>query len=183
MTRGDTHLPVPWSMVIDALTSQAAARPKADPTHADIGIMTEFRSEFLNVLSERGFIHQLTDATALDARAAKGTITAYTGFDATADSLHIGSLVQIMMLHWLQKTGHRPIVLMGGGTTKVGDPTGKDESRQLLSDAAIASNIAGIRRNFEPFLRFGDQGPHDEVRRQRNVLSHIERAVVVIERS
>ena len=158
MTRGDTHLPVPWSMVIDALTSQAAARPKADPTHADIGIMTEFRSEFLNVLSERGFIHQLTDATALDARAAKGTITAYTGFDATADSLHIGSLVQIMMLHWLQKTGHRPIVLMGGGTTKVGDPSGKDESRQLLSDAAIASNIAGIRRNFEPFLRFGDQG-------------------------
>ncbi len=118
--------------------------------------MTAFRSDFLNVLSERGFIHQLTDATALDARAAAGQITAYTGFDATADSLHIGSLVQIMMLHWLQKTGHRPIVLMGGGTTKVGDPSGKDESRQLLSDETIAANIAGIKRNFEPFLSFGD---------------------------
>ena len=123
---------------------------------AETGIMTAFRSEFLNVLSDRGFIHQLTDAAALDARAAKGQITAYTGFDATADSLHIGSLVQIMMLHWLQKTGHRPIVLMGGGTTKVGDPSGKDESRQLLSDEAIAANIAGIRKNFESFVRFGE---------------------------
>jgi len=120
--------------------------------------MTAFRSEFLNVLSDRGFIHQLTDATALDERAAKGKITAYTGFDATADSLHIGSLVQIMMLHWLQKTGHRPIVLMGGGTTKVGDPSGKDESRQLLSNDTINANIAGIRKNFESFVRFGDQG-------------------------
>jgi tyrosyl-tRNA synthetase len=125
---------------------------------AETGIMTAFRSEFLNVLSDRGFIHQLTDATALDERAAKGKITAYTGFDATADSLHIGSLVQIMMLHWLQKTGHRPIVLMGGGTTKVGDPSGKDESRQLLSNEAINANIAGIRKNFESFVRFGDQG-------------------------
>ena len=118
--------------------------------------MTSFRSDLLNVLSERGFIHQLTDATALDERAAKGTITAYSGFDATADSLHIGNLVQIMMLHWVQQTGHRPIVLMGGGTTKVGDPSGKDESRQLLSEEKIASNIQGIRRNFEPFLKFGD---------------------------
>jgi len=125
---------------------------------AETGIMTAFRSEFLNVLSNRGFIHQLTDATALDERAAKGKITAYTGFDATADSLHIGSLVQIMMLHWLQKTGHRPIVLMGGGTTKVGDPSGKDESRQLLSNDTINANIAGIRKNFESFVRFGDQG-------------------------
>ncbi len=122
--------------------------------------MPAFRSDLLNVLSERGFIHQLTDAAALDARAAKGAITAYTGFDATADSLHIGSLVQIMMLHWLQKTGHRPIVLMGGGTTKVGDPSGKDESRQLLSDETIAANIQGIKKNFEPFVRFGD-GPGD----------------------
>jgi tyrosyl-tRNA synthetase len=122
---------------------------------AETGIMTAFRSEFLNVLSDRGFIHQLTDATALDERAAKGKITAYTGFDATADSLHIGSLVQIMMLHWLQKTGHRPIVLMGGGTTKVGDPSGKDESRQLLSNEVINANIAGIRKNFESFVRFG----------------------------
>jgi tyrosyl-tRNA synthetase len=123
---------------------------------AETGIMTAFRSEFLNVLSDRGFIHQLTDATALDERAAKGKITAYTGFDATADSLHIGSLVQIMMLHWLQKTGHCPIVLMGGGTTKVGDPSGKDESRQLLSNDTINANIAGIRKNFESFVRFGD---------------------------
>jgi tyrosyl-tRNA synthetase len=128
------------------------------PHPAETGIMTAFRSEFLNTLSDRGFIHQLTDAAALDARAAAGTITAYTGFDATADSLHIGSLVQIMMLHWLQKTGHRPIVLMGGGTTKVGDPSGKDESRQLLSDETIAANIAGIRKNFESFVRFGDEG-------------------------
>ena len=118
--------------------------------------MTIYRSDLLNVLSERGFIHQLTDATGLDERAAKGTITAYTGFDATADSLHIGSLVQIMMLQWLQKTGHKPIVLMGGGTTKVGDPSGKDESRQLLSEEKIASNIQGIHRNFQPFLTFGD---------------------------
>jgi tyrosyl-tRNA synthetase len=118
--------------------------------------MTAFRSDFLNILSERGFIHQITDAEALDALALKGGLTAYIGFDATADSLHIGSLVQIMMLHWVQKTGHRPIVLMGGGTTKVGDPSGKDESRQLLPDAAIDRNIAGIRRNFEPFLNFGD---------------------------
>ena len=128
------------------------------PHPAKTGIMTAFRSEFLNVLSERGFIHQLTDAAALDARAAKAKITAYTGFDATADSLHAGSLVQIMILHWLQQTGHRPIVLMGGGTTKVGDPSGKDESRQLLSDETIAGNIAGIRKNFESFVRFGDQG-------------------------
>ena len=118
--------------------------------------MPEFRSELLTVLSERGFIHQITDAAALDARAADGSIIAYIGFDATADSLHVGSLVQIMMLHWVQKTGHRPIVLMGGGTTKVGDPSGKDESRQLLSNDAIAANIAGIRRHFEPFLTFGD---------------------------
>jgi tyrosyl-tRNA synthetase len=124
--------------------------------------MTAFRSEFLNILSERGFIHQLTDADGLDARAAAGSITAYTGFDATADSLHIGSLVQIMMLHWLQKTGHRPIVLMGGGTTKIGDPSGKDESRQLLSNDAIDRNIAGIQKNFEPFIRFG-AGPGDAI--------------------
>jgi tyrosyl-tRNA synthetase len=129
---------------------------------AETGIMTAFRSDFLNVLSERGFIHQLTDAAALDERAAKGKITAYTGFDATADSLHIGSLVQIMMLHWLQKTGHKPIVLMGGGTTKVGDPSGKDESRQLLSNEQIDANIGGIKRNFDSFVKFGD-GASDAV--------------------
>jgi tyrosyl-tRNA synthetase len=129
---------------------------------AETGIMTAFRSEFLKTLYERGFIHQMTDADALDALAAKGRITAYIGFDATADSLHIGSLVQIMMLHWLQQTGHRPIVLMGGGTTKVGDPSGKDESRQLLSDETIAGNIAGIRKNFASFVKFGD-GPTDAI--------------------
>jgi tyrosyl-tRNA synthetase len=118
--------------------------------------MTAFRSDFLTILSERGFIHQVTDADGLDPRAADGRLTAYIGFDATADSLHVGSLVPIMMLYWLQQTGHRPIVLMGGGTTKVGDPSGKDESRQLLSNEIIAANIAGIRRNFEPFIRFGD---------------------------
>ena len=126
----------------------------------DRKILIMFRSDFLKILSERGFIHQITDAAGLDGRAATGRITAYTGFDATADSLHIGSLVPIMMLRWLQKTGHRPIVLMGGGTTKVGDPSGKDEVRQLLTDETIAANIAGIRRNFEPFLAFGD-GPTD----------------------
>ena len=121
-----------------------------------------FRSEFLRVLQERGFIHQITDPGGLDEAAAKGPITAYIGFDATASSLHAGSLVQIMMLHWLQQTGHKPIVLMGGGTTKVGDPSGKDTSRSLLSDAQIAENLAGIKRAFGPFLRFGD-GPTDAV--------------------
>jgi len=135
---------------------------RLQPHAASMDPMSEFRSELLNILSERGFIHQITDAAALDARAADGTIIAYIGFDATADSLHVGSLVQIMMLHWLQQTGHRPIVLMGGGTTKVGDPSGKDESRQLLSNDAIAANIAGIRRNFEPFLTFGDEAGSDE---------------------
>ncbi len=118
--------------------------------------MTAPRSDFLSVLQERGFIHQCTDMEALDQRALEGPIAAYIGFDATSDSLHVGSLVQIMMLRWLQKTGHRPIVLMGGGTTKVGDPSGKDESRQLLSAAQIDANIAGIRRAFENLLSFDD---------------------------
>jgi tyrosyl-tRNA synthetase len=121
-----------------------------------------FRSDFLQVLHERGFVHQITDVEALDAAAAKGPITAYIGFDATAPSLHVGSLIQIMMLRWLQKTGHRPLVLMGGGTTKVGDPSGKDASRQLLSEAQIAENLKGIKRAFSPFLTFGD-GPTDAI--------------------
>ena len=124
--------------------------------------MTSLKSDFLRTLRDRGFIHQCTDLEALDAKAAKGPVTAYIGFDATADSLHVGSLVSIMLLRWLQKTGHKPIVLMGGGTTKVGDPSGKDESRQLLSDEAIAGNIASIRQVFERFLAFGD-GPADAV--------------------
>jgi tyrosyl-tRNA synthetase len=121
-----------------------------------------FRSEFLQVLHDRGFVHQITDVEALDAAAAKGPITAYIGFDATAPSLHVGSLIQIMMLRWLQKTGHRPLVLMGGGTTKVGDPSGKDQSRQLLSEAQIGENLKGIKKAFSPFLTFGD-GPTDAI--------------------
>ncbi|HEV7371994.1 tyrosine--tRNA ligase, partial [Arenibaculum sp.] len=118
--------------------------------------MSTPRSDFLRILQERGFIHQVTDLGGLDALAATDRITAYIGFDATSDSLHVGSLVQIMMLRWLQKTGHRPIVLMGGGTTKVGDPSGRDESRQLLTDEQIARNIAGIRKVFGQFLDFED---------------------------
>ncbi|SRR5579859_3705912 len=120
--------------------------------------MGPFKSDFLRILSERGYIHQITDAEGLDARAQSGVISAYIGFDATADSLHIGSLVQIMLLRRLQQTGHRPIVLMGGGTTKVGDPSGRDETRQLLSEQQINANIASIREIFARFLRF-DAGP------------------------
>jgi tyrosyl-tRNA synthetase len=118
--------------------------------------MTEFKSDFLRALAERGYIHQQTDAAGLDQRAVSNIVTAYIGFDATADSLHVGSLVQIMLLRRLQQTGHRPIVLMGGGTTKVGDPSGRDETRQLLTDEQINANIAGIREIFGHFLRFDD---------------------------
>jgi tyrosyl-tRNA synthetase len=116
--------------------------------------MSAYKSDFLNVLATRGFIHQLSDAAGLDARATEGAITAYVGFDATAPSLHIGNLLSIMMLRWLQKTGHRPIVLMGGGTSKIGDPSGKDTSRSLLTDAQIDANIAKIRTVFARFLDF-----------------------------
>jgi tyrosyl-tRNA synthetase len=116
--------------------------------------MSTYRSDFLNTLASRGFIHQLSDAAGLDARAAAGAITAYVGFDATAPSLHIGNLLSIMMLYWLQQTGHRPIALMGGGTSKVGDPSGKDTTRSLLTDAQINANIASIRTVFERFLDF-----------------------------
>jgi tyrosyl-tRNA synthetase len=116
--------------------------------------MGPFKSDFLRSLSERGFIHQITDAAALDARAHSGVISAYIGFDATADSLHIGNLVQIMLLRRLQQAGHCPIVLMGGGTTKVGDPSGRDETRQLLTEEQINANIAGIRATFARFLDF-----------------------------
>ena len=122
--------------------------------------MTTPRSEFLRIISERGFVHQCTDSDAMDELASNGPMVAYIGFDATADSLHAGSLVPIMLLRWLQKCGHKPIVLMGGGTTKIGDPSGKDEQRQLLTDERIDTNIAGIRTVFEKFLTFGD-GPSD----------------------
>jgi tyrosyl-tRNA synthetase len=124
--------------------------------------MANPKSDFLRIVTERGFVHQCTDAEGLDAEAMKGPISAYIGFDATATSLHAGSLLPIMLLRWLQKTGHKPIVLMGGGTTRVGDPSGKDESRKLLTDEQIASNIAGIKRVFAKFLTFGD-GPTDAV--------------------
>ena len=138
-------------------------RPIFQPIHLPTGFRrwARFKSDFLRVLQERGFIHQLTDEAGLDAALAK-TRSAYIGFDATADSLHVGSLLQIMLLRWYQKTGHRPIVLMGGGTTKVGDPSGKDESRQLLTDSQIDDNIASIRLVFEKILNFGD-GPTDAI--------------------
>ena len=121
--------------------------------------MSAYKSDFLHVLSERGFIHQVSEPEALDALAASSTITGYIGFDCTAASLHVGSLLPIMMLHWMQQTGHKPIALMGGGTTRVGDPSGKDESRRILTDAMISENLKGIRAIFGKFLKFeGDGG-------------------------
>ncbi|HEX3366580.1 MAG TPA: tyrosine--tRNA ligase [Phenylobacterium sp.] len=121
-----------------------------------------FQSKFLQVLRDRGYIHQITHPEELDAAAKAGPVAAYIGFDATAPSLHVGSLIQIMMLRRLQQTGHKPIVVMGGGTTKVGDPSGKDESRKLLTEADIQANIASIRTVFEKFLKFGN-GPTDAI--------------------
>ena len=120
------------------------------------------KSEFLKILQERGFIHQTTNNDALDALLSQGIISAYIGFDATATSLHVGSLVQIMMLRWLQKTGHRPIVLMGGGTSKIGDPTWKDTARPLIDDATIERNMQGIAKVFARYIQFGD-GPTDAI--------------------
>lgn len=124
--------------------------------------MTEYKSEFLKTLDSRGFIKQMTHAAELDSYCASGIPVCYIGFDATADSLHVGSLLQIMMLHHFQRSGGKPVVLMGGGTTKVGDPSDKEKSRPLLTDAQIASNMAGIKKAFEPFLKFGD-GPTDAI--------------------
>jgi len=124
--------------------------------------MSAYKSELLDVLASRGYIHQVSEPEALDALARSSTITAYIGFDCTAPSLHIGSLVPIMMLYWMQQTGHRPIALMGGGTTRVGDPSGKDDSRTILTDQVIAENLTGIRKIFSKFLTFGD-GPKDAV--------------------
>lgn len=124
--------------------------------------MSIYKSDFLRTLAERGFIHQVSEPDALDALAQSSRITAYIGFDCTAPSLHVGSLLPIMMLYWMQQTGHRPIALMGGGTTRVGDPSGKDESRRILTDAAINQNLAGIRAIFAKFLKFGD-GPGDAI--------------------
>jgi tyrosyl-tRNA synthetase len=118
--------------------------------------MSQFKSEFLHTLSERGFIHQISDESGLDELLQKETVTAYIGFDPTAPSLHAGSLIQIMMLHWLQKTGHRPISLMGGGTGMVGDPSFKDEARQLMTVDTIESNIASIKKVFSNYLHYGE---------------------------
>lgn len=123
---------------------------------------SHYESALLRLLDERGYIHQQTDAAGLDALAAKQIVPGYIGFDATAPSLHIGSLVQIMMLRRLQQAGHKPIVLMGGGTTRIGDPTGRDESRKMLTDDAIEANIASIFTVFDKLLTFGD-GPTDAV--------------------
>jgi tyrosyl-tRNA synthetase len=117
---------------------------------------TDLQSDFLRTLAERGFIHQCTDLSALDHRLRQGPIGGYNGFDLTADSLHVGHLIPIMMLRWLQRSGHKPIVLMGGGTTRIGDPSFRDASRPLLDDEQIAKNLTGIRRVFDRFLRFGD---------------------------
>ena len=124
--------------------------------------MSAYKSDFLRVLTARGFIHQVSEPDALDALARSSRLTAYIGFDCTAASLHVGHLTQIMMLHWLQQTGHRPIALMGGGTTRVGDPSGKDESRRLLTNDDINDNLRGIRATFDKLLTFGD-GPGDAV--------------------
>jgi tyrosyl-tRNA synthetase len=120
--------------------------------------MSAYKSDFLNVLATRGFIHQISEPEALDALAKSSRISAYIGFDCTAPSLHIGSLLPIMMLYWMQQTGHRPIALMGGGTTRVGDPSGKDESRRILTDNDINRNLAGIRAVFSKFLTFEGAG-------------------------
>lgn len=124
--------------------------------------MTSFKSDFLQTLSERGFIHQVSDESGLDDLLTKETVTAYIGFDATAKSLHVGSMTQIMLLYWFQQTGHRPIVLMGGGTSMVGDPSGKDESRQLMTPEIIGENKREIMKCFAPFLNFGE-GPSDAI--------------------
>ena len=154
-------------MSLDALESletsapavlEAAHRNPETPQMSD----APFKSEFLQTMRARGYIHQISHPVELDEQAATGAVRAYIGFDATAPSLHVGSLIQIMLLRRLQQAGHKPVVVMGGGTTKVGDPSGKDESRKMLTDADIDGNIAGIRTVFEKFLTFGD-GPTDAV--------------------
>ena len=117
-----------------------------------IYIMPNIKSEFLKTISERGFIHQCTDMDVLDSNANTQMLTAYVGYDATADSLHIGNLVSIMMLYWMQKTGHQPIVLMGGGTTRIGDPSGKDKTRKILSDSEIEKNTKNIENILKTYL-------------------------------
>ena len=121
--------------------------------------MTKLRSEFMTTVTDRGFVHQCTDTQGLDRIAAEGTIAAYIGFDCTAPSLHVGSMVSIMLLRHLQRAGHRPIVLMGGGTSKVGDPSGRDQTRKLMTDAEIDANMASIRKKNQLIIpRAGNLG-------------------------
>src|SRR3569833_371348 len=122
--------------------------------------MTTYKTDNLNVLEQRGLIHQISDPAALDDACTKGPITAYVGYDATATRLHIGNLISVTMLYWLQQTGHRPITLMGGGTSMVGDPSFRDDQRSLLTEETIATNIEGIKMIFGRMLRYGD-GPTD----------------------
>ncbi len=149
---------MPLEIAPSAVLEPAPTVPEPDPMSVD----TEFKSDLLRTMQARGYIHQITHPVELDEAASTGTVTGYIGFDATASSLHVGSLIQIMMLRRLQQAGHKPIVLMGGGTTKVGDPTDKDQSRPLLSEAQIQSNIDSIQAVFAKFLTFGD-GPTDAV--------------------
>ncbi len=128
--------------------------PRSDPENRRHAAMAQYKSDLIQTLTARGFLHQCTDLAALDAKAASGPITAYVGYDATADSLHIGNLVSVMMLHWLQRTGHRPITLMGGGTTKIGDPSGRDETRVLVDDATIRARMASQQTAFRRFLNY-----------------------------
>jgi len=133
------------------------------PRHANgPRAMTEYRSDLLRLLDSRGYIHQITDAEGLDKLAVAGVVPGYIGFDPTAPSLHVGSLVQIMLLRRMQQSGHKPVVLMGGGTGKIGDPSFKDEARKLMTEDVIAGNVASIKRIFERFLTFGD-GPTDAI--------------------
>jgi tyrosyl-tRNA synthetase len=135
--------------------------PRRRRNHEGVAQMAKFKSDFLNVLDERGFIHQISDPEGLDKKLTEGKpLTAYIGFDATAQSLHVGHLIQIMLLYWLQQTGHRPITLMGGGTTMIGDPSFKDEARPILTEAAINANIGRLKQIFSKILRYGN-GPTD----------------------
>ena len=149
-------------MPLDIPPGRMLERDPSPPESPPMSAEQPFKSEFLRTMQARGYIHQITHPAELDEAAAKGVITAYIGFDATAPSLHVGHLIQIMMLRRLQQAGHKPIVLMGGGTTKVGDPTDKEGQRPLLTEAQIQANIASIKTTFSRFLTFGD-GPTDAV--------------------
>src|ERR1700716_3914373 len=135
--------------------------------------MTAYKSDFLNVLASRGYVHQVSDADGLDALAAAGKVVAYVGYDCTAPSLHVGHLLSIMMLHWLQQTGNKPIALMGGGTTRVGDPSGKDETRKILTDDDINAHLRGIPEVFVKFLKCGDGGGDAIMANNADWLNHL----------